>query len=328
MFRRIIGIIMLLLGLVGLAISGAGIYFGRQAIDNAFGGLDSSLGLTSESLDTAVDSLELAKTTIGDVSTGLDTVEGAALNISKTITDTRPLLDQVSTVVAQDAPASIEAMQQAIPNIAQVAATIDQTLLTLSNFSFGQDLSFEEPLSGQVIELPSLAFDLGINYEPTVPFDETINQLGASIEGLPEQLRSVDGNIQVTSANLGAISQSIEAISADIDTINTNVAAVAPLLDQYISIVNQINDSLKSARTQVLQQQNTVKTVLTFILVWWGLPQLALVMIGWDFLFGRRGATAAEIKADVMEDIQDDIEEMVDDAQDNNDKPAADVTNK
>lgn len=325
MFRRIIGIIMLLLGLVGLAISGAGIYFGRQAIDNAFGGIDSSLGLTSESLDTAVDSLELAKTTIGDVSTGLDTVEEAALNISKTITDTRPLLDQVSVVVAQDAPASIEAMQQAIPNIAAVASTIDQTLITLSNFQLDESLGFN--ILGEEIALP-LSFDLGIEYNPTVPFDQTFSDLGASIEGLPEQLRSVEGNIQVTSANLAAISQSIEAISADIDTINTNVAAVAPLLDQYISIVNQINDSLKSARTQVLQQQNTVKTVLTFILVWWGLPQLALVMIGWDFLFGRRGATAAEIKADVMEDIQDDIEEMVDDAQENNDKPASDSASK
>ncbi len=320
MFRRIIGIIMLLLGLVGLAISVAGIYFGRQAIDNSFSGLDNSLGLASESLGTAVDSLELAKTTLGDVNTGLDTVEGAALNIAKTITDTRPLLDQVSVVVAQDAAGSVEAMQAAIPNIAQVAATIDQTLITLSNFSLSQNFSFELPLGGPV-QLPPLEFDLGIDYAPTVPFDETITQLGTSIEGLPEQLRSVEGNITVTSANLAAISQSIEAISADLDVINTNVAAVSPLLDQYINIVNQINDGLKGARTQILQQQETVKTVLTFILVWWGLPQLALVMIGWDFLFGRRGATAAEIRADVMEDIKDDIEEMVDEVQES-DGPA------
>jgi hypothetical protein len=93
------------------------------------------------------------------------------------------------------------------------------------------------------------------------------------------------------------------------------VAEVPALIDQYIDIANQLNGSLEQVRTQVLQQQQLVKRVLTFILIWWGLPQLALVMIGWDFLFGRRGATAAEIKEDVLEDIQDDIEEMKDEVE-------------
>jgi hypothetical protein len=93
------------------------------------------------------------------------------------------------------------------------------------------------------------------------------------------------------------------------------VAEVPALIDQYIDIANQLNGSLGQVRTQVLQQQQLVKRVLTFILIWWGLPQLALVMIGWDFLFGRRGATAAEIKEDVLEDIQDDIEEMKDEVE-------------
>ena len=300
MLRRLIGIVMLVLGLVGLVISGAGIYFGWQAVDNTFSGLDDTLSLTSESLDTAVSSLDLAKVTIGDVNGGLDTVEIAALNVAKTVTDTRPLLDQVSVVVSQSAPASVEAMQEAIPALAEVAATIDQTLIALSRFRINEDiLGF------------SLRYDLGIDYQPEVPFSRAFIGLGESLDGLPEELRSVDGNLAIANANLAAISESITAISADIDTINSRVAEVPGQIDQYISIVNQINDTLKNVRTQAIQQQGTVKLVLTFVLVWWGLPQLALVMIGWDFLFGRRGATAAEIREDVIEDLKDDIEEMV-----------------
>jgi hypothetical protein len=206
----------------------------------------------------------------------------------------------VSVVVSQSAPASVEAMQEAIPALAAVAATIDQTLTTLSQFRINEDiLGFE------------LRYDLGIDYQPEVPFNRAFIGLGESLDGLPEELRSVDDNLAIANENLAAISDSITAISADIDTINGRVAEVPGQIDQYISIVNQINDTLKNVRTQVLQQQQTVKLVLTFVLIWWGFPQLALVMIGWDFLFGRRGATAAEIREDVMEDLKDDIEEMV-----------------
>lgn len=302
MFRRIMGILMLVLGLVGLVISFAGVYFGRQLVDNFFGGIDATLTLTLDSLDTAVDSLELTKDTLGDVNSGLETVEGAVLNVSKTITDTRPIVNQISAVVSETTPDTLEAVQAAIPNIAAVAGSIDQTLLTLNEFKIEEE----------VLGIP-LNYDLGINYQPTTPFDQTFVDLGASLDGLPENLRAVGPNLATTNENLAAISLSVSSISGDIATINGRVAEVPALIDQYIDIVNQISTAIEQIQTQVIQQQELVKTVVTFVLVWWGLPQLALVMIGWDFLFGRRGATAAEIKEDVLEDLQDEIEEIKED---------------
>jgi hypothetical protein len=179
MFRRVIGILMLVLGLVGLVVSIAGVFYGRQLVDDSFGGIDNSLVLTTDSLDTAVESLELAKATIGDVNSGLDTVEGAAINIARTITDTRPLIDQVAVVVSEDAPASIEAMQLAVPAIAQVAGAIDQALVTLNGFSIDENILGNE-----------IHYDLGIDYNPPAPFDVTFVALGDSMDGLPENLRS------------------------------------------------------------------------------------------------------------------------------------------
>ena len=302
MFRRVIGVLMLVLGLVGLVISIAGVFYGRQLVDDSFGGIDNSLALTTDSLDTAVDSLVLAKATIGDVNNGLDTVEGAAVNIARTISDTRPLIDQVAVVVSEDAPASIEAMQLAVPAIAQVAGAIDQALVTLNGFSIDENILGNE-----------IHYDLGIDYDPPTPFDETFVALGDSMDGLPEHLRSTRGNLEVTADNLATISVSVIEISEDLEAINEQVAQVPGLVDQYIAIANQLNGAITQARSQVLQQQEMAKNVITFVLIWWGLPQLALVMIGWDFLFGRRGATAAEIKEDVLEDIEDEIEEMRDD---------------
>jgi len=314
MFRRVIGILMLVLGLVGLVVSIAGVFYGRQLVDDSFGGIDNSLVLTTDSLDTAVESLELAKATIGDVNSGLDTVEGAAINIARTITDTRPLIDQVAVVVSEDAPASIEAMQLAVPAIAQVAGAIDQALVTLNGFSIDENILGNE-----------IHYDLGIDYNPPAPFDVTFVALGDSMDGLPENLRSTRENLDVTSANLASISDSIVDISEDLEAINEQVAQVPGLIDQYIAIANQLNGAIAQVRTQVVQQQEMAKNVITFVLIWWGLPQLALVMIGWDFLFGRRGATAAEIKEDVLEDIEDDIKEIREEIDDDGVADAASV---
>src|SRR5690606_13810168 len=153
-----------------------GVYYGRQFVDNMFQGTDDTLALTIQSLDTATESLELTKVTIGDVNAGLETVEEAALNISKTITDTRPLLDQVGVVVSHNAPQTLEAVQASIPNIAEVAGAIDQAMPTLSAFSINENfMGF------------SLDYNLGIDYAPPVPFDETFDDLGAGLEGLPEE---------------------------------------------------------------------------------------------------------------------------------------------
>jgi methyl-accepting chemotaxis protein len=290
---------MVLLGLIGVVISIAGVFYGRQLIDDSFAGLDSTLFLTSESLDTAVESLELAKTTIGDVNDGLDTVEGAAINIARTVTDTRPLINQIAVVVSEDTPAAIDAMTATIPNIAEVAGAIDQTLTALNDFSI------DENILGQEIH-----YDLGIEYDPQVPFDESFLAMGESLEGLPDSLRASSTSLAVTSDNLATISQCFVYISAVLETIHGRIAEVPALIDQYIEITTQLNNTISQLRLQVVQQQSTTKNVITFILIWWGLPQLALAMIGWDFLFGRRGATADEIREEIMEEIEDDIEEL------------------
>lgn len=80
---------MLLIGLLGLALSVPGTIHGHRLVDTIGDGLDRSLDLASQSLDTAEETLLLAKTTVEQVNDGLGTVEGAAINVSQTISQRR-----------------------------------------------------------------------------------------------------------------------------------------------------------------------------------------------------------------------------------------------
>ena len=296
MLRRITGFVLLLIGLGGVALSIYGFTQVDTVVDTVASALDGTLGLTAESLTTVEDTLSLAQTTIVDVNAGLVTVEETAVNLSQTINDTKPLLEQVNTIASQDAPDSIEAVQLAIPDVAEVAGVIDDTLVTLNNFEID-----EEILGFQI------QYDLGVDYQPTQSFDETVNELGNSLDGLPEQLRSLEPSLTSASDNLDTVSQNILAISGDLGTINNNIAEVEPLLGEYIGIVNEIDTTLGDTRTTIQSQLETVKTALKVVMVWLGFMQFSLLYLGWDLI------TRID-KGDIEELVEEFVEEELEQA--------------
>ncbi|RMG89043.1 MAG: hypothetical protein D6706_22025 [Chloroflexi bacterium] len=277
MIRRFLGVVMILIGLLGVVASLAGMVMGRQAVDVVGSALQENLALTSESLDAVLATLTLARETIDDVNQGMETVGNTATDLAQTVRETRPLLDQIGQVIGEDAPGSVEAVQAAMPDLIQVAAAIDDTLATLNDFRIEENiLGFE------------INYSLGINYEPTVPFDESVMEISNSLDGLPGRLRALQVYINVTSKNLDTISQDIVAIAEDLETINGRITEVGPLLDEYIRIVTALNDNTRLLGSQIESELETVKLVLTLMMAWLGLTQIAPLYLGLELLTGRR----------------------------------------
>jgi hypothetical protein len=281
--KRIIGIIIILVAIVGVLIGIAGTYIGFSFVDSIGAGIASSLNLTQDSLDTVIETLELTKTTISQSNDALATVETTAGSAATTISDTRPLLEQIGTVASNDVPNSIEAFQGTVPNLAEVAGAIDQTLRALSAFKVDQDLGFT-----------TFTFDLGIDYDPAFPFDESMTALGDSLNGLPENLRTLDTYIAVTSDNLATISQNVNQIADDLAVINGSIAEVIPLLDDYIDIVQQIKDGMANVQTAIDAQLGNVKIGILVVFIWFGLTQLAPLYLGIELVRGGRDESDKE----------------------------------
>ena len=275
--RKALGIVMLIIGVSGVVLSVVGTIIGQRLVADLGKGLEANLTLTLDGLDTVNESLILTKSTVGSLSEGLATVEDTAENVSVAIDDTRPLLQQASTVTTQRVPESIETFQEGLPALIEVAGTVDETMRTLSNFNVDR----------RILGIP-LSFDLGVDYDPEVPFDETVEELGASLEGMPEQLRSLEESMSVTDDNMRAISRNVSEIGRDLSAINEDVAEIEPLLDEYISTVREISDALRQARLSVRRQLDQMRIVVTVIMVWFGLMQIAPLYLGWELFTGDR----------------------------------------
>jgi hypothetical protein len=286
--KRLLGIVVILTALLGMGLSGGIYWYGQRAIEAAVAQSDGALATLGTTLQTTQEVLGVAKTSLNDVGEILATVEGTTDNLAQTIRDTGPFLDQIDTIATEQVPDSLQTFNDVIPNIATVAGTVDNTLTILSGFGFERNLDYG------LIKLGTINFNLGIDYNPTVRFDESILQLGASIEDLPDQLRTLDSHLAVTAENLEAISVDITTLGVNISDINETIGTTPALLDEYSAILTQIQDDISQARLQIAQQEANAKLVVTVLAVWFGLTQIAFLYLGTELLFNKRKQVIVE----------------------------------
>lgn len=282
MFKRFLGLLMLVVGIGGIVLAVFGARLGRNLVDRVAANFDQTLQLTSQSLETVSETLVLAKTSITDVNTVMETAETTADNLAQSVSDTRPLLSQISSVASEQVPDSIETIEEAFPSLEQVAGVIDRTLVTLNNFRIDEE----------VLGFP-LQYDLGVDYAPDVPFDQSVRELGEGLDGLPESLRTLQVYINVTNGNLQTVSQDIRTLADDLNTVNGRINELDPILDEYIQLITTTNDSTRQLRAQINDDVQSTKNGITLVMVWLAITQVAPLYLGWELVTGRRETAVA-----------------------------------
>ena len=306
MMRKITGLVLLFIGLSGLVVSVAGVYLGRQVVDDLGASIDTALDRTLVSLDTAADTLVLTKSTFDHVNRGLETVGTTAANVAQTLLDTQPFLDNVSSVVTTSIPDSLEAIQDAMPAVAEAAGTIDDTLRALSAFEVSREL-FGIPIS----------FDLGINYDPEVTLDDSVLGISSSLDGMPDSLRAMQTNLDLANTNLEVVSTNIEDIAGDLESIGDVVQDIDPLIDDYIQLTSDIEQMVRQAQEQLGSHLETAKLILTVLFGWLALNQLIPIYLAFDIFSTREPA-----------DESDDEEERASSRHDDEDSKDKEANNK
>lgn len=280
--RRILGFIMLLTGLTILVASLAGMFYIGSVIGELTDSIKNTLTLTTQSLDAARSTLDFLMETTGDVGVGLVAAVDATGSAAATMADSGPLIENVSGVVTQEVPEAVEGIQAALPNIIQVAAVIDNTLSTLSRIGIDRDIPL--PFGGSI----PLRFDLGIEYNPEIPFDESLQSFQTSLEGLPESLRGLEGDLSATSENLTNLGGDLQLATDNLGAISARFQEITPLLDQYANLVEELDATIAQVDDNIDQQLRLLQLGVIAGLLLLGLTQLAPIYLGWELITGRR----------------------------------------
>jgi hypothetical protein len=277
-FKRILGIVLLLVGLSGLVLAVTGMVYSNRAVGAVAQALMTNLELTSRTLGAAEQTLLLAQGSVEQLSIGLATVQDAATQVSQTISETEPLLGAIGHLVGGDVPDSLEAVQAGLPAMAETAAIVEQTLVTLS------DLRLEQ----RVLGIP-LRFDLGIRYAPETTMVASIEQMSEVLTDIPERLRDLEPYLETAGRGLSTIGQDVGTMSTDLGKLTRTLAGMEPLLDEYLQTVTEAKSLIEATQRMLVSQLNNIKLVVTVGLVWLALAQLVPLYLGWALLTTRRG---------------------------------------
>lgn len=294
LFRRLVGLIILLISLSAMAVAVAGIYYGRQAVDQFVPSVSGSTSQVDELLELVVETLDFAKLSLNDVSDGLDTVVVSIDNASGAIRDTEPLLNDIEQIAANDVPDSLQALEETLPTLVDVAENVDTALTQLGDLDIDLEIpEFEIPSIPLVgydgFDFPGVDIEFqGADYQPDVPLSVAVDSIGQSLDGVPENLRSLSTGIDTTTDNLVVISDDISQISTDLGVVNQRLREIPPFLDQYVAQIESIDSTIGGATSSIGQQTANIKLGLTVLLTWFALIQLAPLVVGWWLLTGRR----------------------------------------
>lgn len=284
MLKRIIGVILIVIGVMGIGVSIAGVQIGGQVVDQIGTGIDNTLELLLGTMENTHETLAVTRATIATSADTLETVQTLTTNLTTTVADTEPLLIHTNEMLTNEVPASLDGVQETIPTLVAVAGSIDDTLTTLNSFRI------DESILGF-----SFNYSLGIDYAPDQQFDEAITQIGDSLADIPDSLRGMEGDMDNAIDNMAIIQDDLDALTTDLVQIEAEIRAFLPMIDEYMRLTLEINDNIRQTRATLNSQMQTMNSLILFAMVWLALFQLLPLYVGLELARGQEMVKARSV---------------------------------
>jgi hypothetical protein len=273
--RRVIGVLLILTGVLGLGLGcGTGIVGLRVAST-----LENTLNNT---IDTALNGLEItrdmfvqAEDIVGEVQDATVVAEHTISDVGVTVENTAPTLDQVSSIISSDVPDNLDSIQEAVPNVVQVAQSLDQTLRTLSALKWQNDLL-------------GIQFDLGIDYDPELPLDEPITTFGDGLSDLSQRFRELEPTLDTNGRDLEQIGTQMQEASQSLSAIGDEMEGLDAIARKYVVEIEEIRDPLVEFQASLGARFKIVRLGVILLAVWLCLFQLVPFYLGWELISGQR----------------------------------------
>lgn len=260
--QRIVGLLLIGAGVMGLVISLAGLFIGLPALSAAEETLNRRIDDLERALIAAADGLTVADASLISATETIIALETTVRSSGQAISDTLPTIDRIGTLVGIEIPHAIRSTQQTLASARETARVADAVLGAISRIGL-----------------------LGANtYNPDVPLNQAIQQVSDSIDPLPASLSSVRDRLMVTRANLRRIGTNTDAIAENIAEINDSFRDARQVINRYQTLVTDLQADLAALRTALPLWFGVARALLALLAVWFAVAQIALFTQGMSLL--------------------------------------------
>lgn len=265
--KKLFGLIFLLIGLVGVAAGGAGIFYS--------GSIAAIKPDVEQSLETTKAALVQTKDVLAEASTALTDVEKTIGNASQSIDGVSADLSTTMSGNVVDSVATIQTMvdESVMGSVTMVEDAFD----TLEELALGLEESGQQETLGRLFGTPDFSLDFLLAYQPEVSMKDSVSQVSSDLGDISKQLQTIDTNLSDT---LATSSQDVAKLADDVNAIKVEVEGYNGLLDQYIAQIDKAHDNLGTIFGRV--QMGVI-----IFLIWVIVVSIPPIYLGWALLSGE-----------------------------------------
>lgn len=257
-----LGILLVVASISGMAISIFGIVGLWRIEANIKTSVNETLALLDTALQTTSDGLAVASQSLDQADDSLAALVITIQAAGKSVEETLPLIDTLSSVTTRDLPQTISTSQQAIQSARVSANVIDSTMRTLAAVPF-----------------------LGVaGYNNTVPLSDSLADLSNSLDPISDSLTSMEESLSASRDNLSDIGASSAEVAKNIAAIRASLGQARQVITQYESVVTTLQQQAAAARKNAPANLDRVAWFITIVFLWLGLTQIGLLLQGLEML--------------------------------------------
>jgi ABC-type transporter Mla subunit MlaD len=220
--------------------------------------------LVGDALAATSEGLALAESSLAQATSTIEALAGTAAGTSEAMGGTVSTLDAVAEFLGEQLPATVRTTQATLMSAATSAKLVDDALAFITNIPF-----------------------LGTSqYNPEVPLHQGLEEIAASLNGLPDSLGTVHDGLVAATGDLQGVGDDLQLMAGEIEEIATSVESSQSVLVQYRDVVAGLQDLVASVQEGLPNWLLWLRLGLSLVLIWLGIAQIGLLTQGWD-LIGR-----------------------------------------
>lgn len=266
--QQLFGLGLMLFSVVGLVLSLAGLVAAGRFSAQVGAQIDETLRLSLTALETTDQTLILVDDMLGEAADGMGSLQSSTNSIQLTVADTNSMLDSLHGTLDRDLPRVVSSTQQALAAAEESTGVIESVLFNLN----------------------SVSFLTGTRYEPDVTLQESISDVGASLDGLPGTYQQMANELATVQDDMHNVRTTLDGVGASLGAIESTLRNTQPSIRSYGVLVNQVTASVTELQQQVARWLSVLRLGSVILLVWLALTQIGLLFQGWEMLsFDRSG---------------------------------------
>lgn len=272
MLKRIIGVLLVIAAVVSLVFSlivTYGVWSVRTpAAEAALAGLR----LADDTLTTTNDALAAVDAALLNAASSVAAAQDTFRSLSQTIYATGPTLQGLAGFLSEGLPETLRSTQSTVNAAAESAKIVDTVLDVLAAIPF-----------------------VNFSYAPQTPLSETLGNVAGSLRTLPDGLEALGADLAGTGGTLPELASSLEEFGASIESVDESLASAQQIIASYRVLIDDYQAMIATLERLVPLLTGVIPAVLTFVVFWLAVVQVAALRAGWRWAQGRQTSNSMAV---------------------------------